>query len=872
MKSYHNSITKINEESGFILMWASFLLMGIFFAGVTFLLYAASNVARMKAQYLAMNLVTAGAYSAEFDSKEALNNMAMLAHFEGFRWSQPTKLGQQYSKGSLLFGHEVKQGSQFGVSALVTLDQENILGGLFSNLIGVSTSSFSKGMASPLYLKLTYDYSSSIANGSIDSLLKGFNVMNAAGGVGPNGQLVGGAVVPKAEIQTALPFAWDPTFRIVKPWDSYSSTWPTILKNPAPACSNQSEVGCNIYASFISSQKEELLRKASDLFLEYKKGNTTLAGSVGRVTPHLDIDILCGMLPTGFITAVNNSLDISVFDPVQNNGVCDLWKYDETVFSNYTLNGSGEIRASIVKEYSAKEPKDIFFQDASMAPNRILQHYLDLTFSRKLLRYGNVQSLDGLTDYSTPTQFSSLLDPNRPILKERVFPNDAFAFNTGPIKDTASYKRVINDPLLPFGWPGRVVPLLSATGNAYPLNAELPQEIRYPKEFNCTTGPPKSMNFPMSADVNDPGNVLCHIYNQCNPTATQIDCFDQSKIDSSEHKNDYFYSSNWTDKKKSPSCASGGKPTCFEDVNLTIKDTDNSVQCINGTPRCFGDNPWAFPGCADGSTLSCCEWEWDGVSSYTCKAYNLSASPVVPDGHLEDPLPRGLVTFPSTAATTVGTDIIHYLNDLSAFPGGTHTHNAVPLDRCRDLKTALVGQNVSCAWVLVTDGKPNPVDAEGNQVISQAQALADLSSRMDEFTNTEGAKTFTWFLGSAQSSYDELLSLLLASTLDPAITKINDDYISQELSIPGSSCSDWNTSRPVGAPDCNTYNTQTLPNHLDGAANFTQFQSVMSSGNNRFFITSDIQNTVNGTELSQEFLDGLTHLLSLLKREISFQK
>ncbi len=850
------------DERGFILIWAIFLLLGILVSGFTFLLYARANITRFKAQYLAMNLVTIGSYSSEFDTDESLNNMALLAELNGFRGIKPIPDVQLFQGGSLIFKHSVGTGTSNEISAHVNLMQKNIIGGLLSNLTGVATNSFSSAKPAPLYLNMTYDYSMSLAGDSIDNLLNGFQIKNLDGTPGPNGQIVGSEVVPKKEIQTALPFAWDPATRILAPWSGVSASWPNILNPSPPPCTPTTEsMPCSPYSSYMQPQQESIRLKASDLFMEYKKAVGVLTGAVGRISPYLDIDILCGLFPDSVVSYINTNINLTEFDPIQATGVCPAWRYDEQDYTTYTV-ANGVVTGTPGASHSIDNPKNIFTEAVVLAPNRILQFFLDLTFSRKLLRYATIYAADGVTPVSLPGQYSKLLEMPLPKLTT-PFPVDGFPYNVGALYDTTYYKKILADPLLFFGWPGRPQPMLDNTGSAYPKQVDLPPEIKDPWEYDCNTGPPLNMNYPFNHRPYSPGNFLCHIYKQCNPGAVPaINCSSAAAL---PPVNAYYNPA--MPAQMSPLCPASATPRCYTDPTYATLQPNAAVFCMNNTPRCFGEGGAGVPACTDGSYPGC------------SAIYNLTTSPPTPptpSGWSDIPHFRGKVVFPAAQPPQTPGMIIHMLGDLSPFWGGTHTHNAVPIDRCRELKAALPGQESQCAWVLVTDGQPFPVDSAGNFVMSQQAALNQLSNDVNIFVNELGGRIFTWYLGSKVSAYEKLLALITAEealgTLDPSVVPIVNSYIKQALAIPPPDCPTWDLNKPPGAPDCNSYNNTVLLEHLQNTNTFSQFQGIMSGTDSKIFIQSTVNNTVAGTQLSNEFLAGLRHLLSLTKREVGFRK
>lgn len=848
------------REDGFASLWIAFTLAGTMLVALTFILFTQVHISKLRSQYLALNLAIIGNYSSEFQSNESLNNMAMFAHMLGYHDAKPIPdVWQRFNLGGLQFQHVNDPSSgKYGVGAFVYLNQKNVLGGTVAYLTDTDITSFVRTRSAPNYLKLTFDYSSSIAGDSINKLLKSYGVIDANGLLGPNGKLVGSEIVPKEEIQTAMPFAWDDWTRTLRPWNGTTTAYPSIpVGNPPTGCVPTAESGCQVYQTVIPSHKTTLFQKYSDLFAEYKKAVVLLTGAVGQVTPYLDIDVLCGMTNSDFYTSLVNKLDPTVFPVPPNNGVCDAWKFDDPEVGALTLSSASQISGSYTSTHSVDDPRNLFADPPLLSPNRILQYFMDLTFYRKLARYGTILANDGVTVVSSPGQYSGLLEPSLPKLATTPLAADAFPYFIGPIFDATYYKAVISDPIAPFGWPGRPQPIFGALGKAYPPNANLPPEIKFPQEYNCTTGPPRMENYPMSHVVTNPGNLLCHIYNQCNPS-TNIDCFNSAAV--ATKANTYFNPT--VANTKSPNCSGDPNetPMCYSDPALSVPSTTSHVFCLNGVARCFPDL-LQYPGCSS-STVQC--QQFSTVNPYPASGYNLTSTPVVPAGHLSAPVARGRVSFPSGVPPTVKADIFRMLNDLSPFGAGTHTHNAVPVNSCKNFKAAK--SDASCTWVLVTDGQPNPVDADGNYVISQDQALLKLSTEMDKFVGEEGGKTFTWFLGAKPSLIATLNAKLETMSLTSPCDSIFENYMNIGLQIAPGDCAAWDACRPAIAPDCSIVNAWIIEDAKQSAV-YTQFKSIMSSDPNRLYIESSIQNTTAGADPSDEFIAGLAELLSRVKRE-----
>ncbi|MCB9029698.1 MAG: hypothetical protein H6619_01490 [Deltaproteobacteria bacterium] len=864
-----------NNEGGIVLLWLLFSIMALMVVGLTFLLYAEANLKKFKAQFISMNLVAAGTFSSEFSTDESLNTMAMVANMSGFNGAVAAHGYQTFDKANLQLEHEPDPGDTQGVKAYVSIRQ-GAISNLVNGIADVSTSAFSLSRPRPLYLHLAFDYSASLIGGGIEDLLEGFEVIKGDGSIGPNGVLGPSGIEPNKIIQTAMPFAWDESLRIIRPWSGRTTAWPVTTLDTT-GCNSTSETLCSQYATRILDHRTVIEKRASDLFMSYKKASVVLAGVVGRITPYLDVSVFGGVMTDDFSTLLANSIS-STLPGFQNNGVYPVHLYDEASYDQYKINAQGKITAKLVKQHSIENPKDIMHQGISMAPDRVLQHFADLTFSRKFLAYGTLT--DMLGNDQLISRYRKFLDPPLPVSNPEL-ELDGFTYSPGALKD-GKYPSITSDPYYPFGWPGRPN-LLDQDGDSHPINADLPPEIRYPLEYNCQTGPPVNMNALLSSIQAGVGKPLCLIYNQCGFEPAQ-NC---SAVVGISEQYAYYNSSVPT----SPSCTDYGPyvPRCKKGGNVI--DDLHAVVCVNGVPRCFPDVS-LFPRCVTLTgdiTLNipkCCNWE-DGDCSGV--EYNPGANPPVPTGHglpnfkppstphpTATPIQRGLVTFPETSPNNRYATAFHLLNDLSPLYGGTYTQNVIPNQRCDDFKQELGGEQPECAVVIVTDNRPLGIDAAGNQVITDEDIFNQLETNVNAFTNNQG-KMFTWFLGHRDSQYEEMSTIIeieiSAGTINPSVLAIYTHYVTSELPIPLADCASWDANKPVGVPECLEYNDSVLPEYLADRTMMDDFKGLMDSPDDgRIYVETELKNTIEGPDLVESFLNGLSHLLAKLKQSVRFQK
>ncbi len=873
------------SEGGFILLWFSMTILGLLFAGFTFMLYTEATISKVKAQFIAMNLTIVGAYNYEFDSQEAINNMTMMASVMGFSRAIPTEEVQVFTKGALFYQHTTDPGMTNGVKAYVEVTQSPLTQ-LIANLGDIITTSYSLSKQSPYYLDLAFDYSSSLSGGSIDQLLEGFRVIDSTGAVDINGVPVGSSIEPNDTIQTVMPFAFEPSLGIALPWNETSAAWPSLAAPIDPTCTTTSETKCKTYSTTVPTHLNVLKEKASDIFMSYKKTAALLTGIAGRFSPYLDIHIFGGMVSDAVVTSMTDNLGAS-FPAFVNNGVYPIHLFDENLYTNYTLDVSNKIIGDVLYDYTYEDPKDIYGHAVSMSPDRILQIFLEMTFSRKLLKYGTLKDSLGATIMS-PGTFSYLLDPPLPVIKDPQIADDSFTYTPGPLVNGTYNNQLTNELFYPFGWPGRPSPLLSMSGAAYPANADIPLYIRYPWEFNCSTGPQLDTAARINNLSNSIGNALCRIYSQCNPT---IDCSASPVIIPS---GDVYRKVKPALEPASPYCPATFSARCVDASSGGLQSAADTPICVNGTPRCFPTITY-WPRCINGvgtvnaSNPICCDMSagacaatWDPTSSPpNFGTHNeLTSNTAFTNTTTNQPVFRGRIEFPAAEGPTTRNNIFNYLNDLVPLSGGTWTQNTIPVSRCQEFKDYFAGEDPDCALILVTDSRPLGVNALGTTLKTDAEMISELTTNVDTFTgNAVGqldGKIYTWYLNHTPSDFDDLVVLLQSmhalGTLDPTADAVFTSYIVSELSIPIVDCPGWDTTHPANTPTCLVYNGSILPEHLADETMYDDFKDLMSIGTNKVWIETTLTNTITGPQIPASFFTGLEELLVSLKKEVRFQK
>jgi hypothetical protein len=439
-------IPNLSAERGFVSAWFASITLGAMVAGFTFMYYSEATITKVKTNFMTMNLVTTGAHNAEFDTIEPLNNMKALAKCYGYSGVAVNDTQAQTdatNSTEIFFTRQASPGTTHGVRAYIKLNQNPFL-----NILGfspVSTAAYARSEHSPTYIDLSFDYSHSLAGGEITELLTAFDVISGLGGPGGNGTTAadGVTVIPNKDIQSLLPYSFDPKTGIARPWSDYSTQWPNKTATVVADCTENEEKECNTYSASIKSHETVLRTKASDLFLKYKKAAALLTGIVGMKTQFADVHVFGGRLPDDTYTAVTSSLGPQ-FSGLQNEGVYTVSEFDEAQYHSYQLAGVpqqyvGELRI----QYSYDTPKDLLKGRVSMAPDRVLQSFLDLTFYRKLLKYGQLISGDGSAELEGPEFYYKILSPPLPVLQNYTVPDDSFTFSPGKPADGDVHPRML---------------------------------------------------------------------------------------------------------------------------------------------------------------------------------------------------------------------------------------------------------------------------------------------------------------------------------------------------------------------------------------------------------------------------------------------
>ena len=923
-----NHFTKISEqnsnlpEDGFVSFWFATVTLGVLVVGLTFLTYSAATLTKMQANFMTMNLVTTGAHNSEFDDKVALNNMQVLARAYGYSSASNTEQVQVATDNStsLYFTSESTPGPTYGIRAYILLSQSPLLDLL--GLAPVNTAAYARSEHAPTYINLSFDYSHSLSGGNIEQLLAAFDVTDGAGGQGANGQTVvnngASTVIPNPEIQTLLPYSFDPVTGIVLPWSEKSTLWPTVTLGMAstPPCISNNENICNndnVYHE-IQTHESILRAKAPDLFINYKKAAALLTAEMGRKTQFADVNIFGGKLDPGIFTSLSNILSPSFSIP-SNDGVYTISEFDEPSYQSYSIDpDSGKITGNLYKQYSFDEPKDLLREPISMAPNRVLQNFLDLTFYRKLLKYVTLSSSDGFSELTSPGQYYQILNPPLPVLSDEPLSDDSFTFNPGALTPIEGQHAATlpNEVVFKYGWPWHPVPMLSQSGPAFVSGDDAPKYIVNPYEFNCTTGIPADNAAQLSTTPTSLGSRLCLIHEAC--TGTNYDCGSMNGPVGFENGTSITGIANIYRVQRSPgvyrpnsmACPLPGyTPTCYGvDYNddgssyLTGPSTIAAPICLHGIARCHPITNWP-PLCTDGlgavaappNDQPICRDYIQGLPfvghparTHTA-ASSGNAATIGTTGGL--PIGRGTLNFPDAASIpTVKNNFAHYLMDLSTIQGGTWTNNVVAKanTRCQVFKEHFKGLNPDCILVLVTDGVPRGLDFEGRELMNDSDLLNDLQGQVQTFTgsaaNQLGGKIYTWYLNhqpsAYQNMYETLLSMKALGTLQKYVEESFINYVSNFEEIPDDGSRElWNDNRPSGIPTAENYNTVVMPEHLLDVGNRANFEAAMSpaSGNsNLTYFSSGLKNTNSGITPDNSFYVAVEQLAAQLKREVKFQK
>jgi len=863
------------------------------------------------------NLAITGSHNSEFDSLEALNNMKLLATSYGYEGVGSVERVQTSADGStsLFFSLENTPGTTYGANVLITLNKSPIFE-LF-NLSELMTASYARAEPAPLYIDLSFDYSHSLAGGSISDLLKAFDVLDSSGTApGPNGEMDGNDIIPTKQVQTLLPHSIDPWTGIILPWSDKSSIWPN-MRAVQSGCIQSEENICPNQNTVLLPHKEVLKLKSADVFLQYKKAAALLTGIFGGKSQFADVHVFGGRISdatynlyTAMLAPLSTGQNTTGFTTLENTGVYTVSEFDEYRYASYTFSPPITLSGNVSSDYSYESPKDLLRDPISFAPNRPLQLFLDNTFSRKLLKYVTLQDQLGGTIYPAG-YFYGILNPNIPELTQGTLLDDSFAFNPGVLTDgnpaNAESEQFLNSAgFFLLGWSSQPIPILGYLAPAFVTDSNVPWYIKYPLEYNCHTGIPLDNAAPLSQSSHRLGQRLCLIHKAC--SGTNFNCDGTGSVSLSSIQDAYRINISGEFQRGSPGCEGNTVPRCFGTqltstgavVLLNSPDNSNAPMCINGVarchpnitlqPRCYDETTQTritdtFPECCDNSSGSCNpDYTPYGTLPKTHTRLSSGDTDTIGENNGE-PITRGRLLFPTTQPPNIQNNIFHFLSDLTTLQGGTWTHNAVAKAsaRCQAFKNHFKGLDPTCALIMTTDGMPTGIDSLGNEIESSDAMIQKLAIEIDNFSNpTTGlnGKVFTWHLGLKPSEYENLVVLLqqldLAGELEDAMKEIFKDHILTGEAIPEKRFSDWDTSGIPGLPAAKNYNDNILPEHEQRATlkdNFVTTVSPTQTNTNLRYLSTSVSNADrNGLTVPPEFLQYIEQIAVKLKREIKFQK
>lgn len=895
----------VDSEEGFVLLWVAILLLPMLAIGFIFLGYSEANLTKLKAQYHAMNLVTVGSYSSEFDTGETLNAMAALASSLGFAGVRPNNLFQTTSAGRIHFLHNTDDAAHT-LSALVAFQQDP-MASFVSQLGSVDIAGVSSAKPGKYLISLVLDFSQSLNRDfKADDLLQAYGVINPDGSPGPNGVIdpITNMVMPDDATNLALPFSFDIGTKMRLPYFHIGAQWPwpkhTILN-----CTPTNENGCGGQRP---PMVNDLRSQMSDNFLAYKKAAVILTGVAAQATPYLTVDLLGGIIPQTAIDFLNlamvgepdeNGDYDSPYLPMENDGVYELWDYHypsvEGYEPGYVINenqlptGPAMI-TNVYEEHSFYNPKDPFKHNVNIDFRFPTYAFVSLTGFRKLAKYATFTGVDGKTHL--PGTFSAFLDPPLPVLQNEKFnppPDDSFVWTIGDLSGPPQ-KWGNGDWVYAYGYP-TMPTLFSIEGPAHPEPDKLHRPIGDGFSYPCEVGPPAANNAVWSNDPSSTGFALCQIRDYCDDGITNrsIDCFDEG-ISSHEDAKMYYDE----DEGDWPRCPLGYVVRCSSDISSLTRSA----------PFCnFGDTDGHMvPRCTGGSYARCFH-EATGDESDdqypTCRQFtDGNGNSIPPPGHgncrdgtpcksaLDDNGPvnglgvpakqLGTITLGSNPPT-VGSNLFYYINDMGLLPPGTYTHNAVPTKQCETFLEETEGQG-ECAMVLVTDGRPTATDAVGNQQITDEELMEAMRDNMEIFSDLQGGKSFVWFLGSVsqwQSVVDEVQELEDDGQLNPeqimAFAQVKSGN-----SICGGVEGDWWDTIPTWAkcPQIDVLSGIGIEEREQLEA-FRALMTDTTNGRERYWVDTEVTNTASGTSISGSlgtFLGGLKNLIALLKQETRFEQ
>lgn len=882
----------LQGERGFVLVWTAFLILPVLTMGMIFLLYGQASVTKIRAQLNAMNLVAIGSFGAEFDSRETLNAMAMLARWQGFTGAQPVVTGQAFpGVGTLILNHDVTERGEHKVAAFQRLERGRF-STLLNNISKVDTSGFARSRPGKIYAAVVLDYSPSLGgDGSVTDLLRAFEVLDSGAGPGRHGEVIDPSapavwpnVRPRPYAQNALPFGF--TFhRMWLPWRGLNMVWPDFVAPVSPTCQAGSENSCGGWSAV--GHEGAFRRGVSNLFMSYKRASSILVGVTGLLTPRLDVGVVGAPFPEAalagllaFSQASPPSTQPAYFDRIVNDGFYWVWRFDDPDIGSFSkVVGSPLLDASVLRRFSYDDPKSPFEHSLKISPDRLVFLNLEQMGYRKWIKYGRFFDATGV-EQTFPNALNFL---NPPLLAfeqaiQNYPPLDSFVWDQtyNPIDGT-----VLG---LGTGYSTGIEPLFASSGKAHPTNADLPPELASPRVYTPDSGPPRSNSAPLGQDKWTPGYALCKLYDYADdgsmPPNGSVPCDDPTVPISSKVVNVY------NTAPRSPGCDPGFEPRCvaapLPASGPYVADQNNAVLCRYGFPRCYPTLDALVPVCfRDSYGPHDGEIQLDAGSDPvkpTC-----ADTSTYPAGHLGSPVSRGTVQMPVTAPDISFHSLFHFLMDFSGTTGGSFIHSGVrnALTRCQAVKklAAAKGDSIDCLVILTTDGRPVPTGWDGFSVggLTEEQMNEQLAADVAELTGpTLNGRIVTWFMGK-NAAYDEVLRRY--ETLD-SDQQILLSFIPAREAIeggvvptPGTECYDFVSliGTALGIT-CAEYNSSVLAEQ----GHFDMFKTIMGGRGDdprRLWVESSIPSTATGEADLQESLGRqLAELLAQTKRQVEFDR
>ncbi|MCI5066516.1 hypothetical protein MRY87_12400, partial [bacterium] len=791
------------------------------------------------------------------------------------------------------------------VTAFVGLTQDPVTE-VVSDLAGLEVVGMSRAKPNFLLMSLVLDFSRSLnKDRSASDTLEAFGVSDGSGGAGANGVLnADGVAVPDDVTQLALPYGMTGKSRVRMPWLDQGADWPWLI-NQSTGCTVTTENECG---GTKPPHRWELEWNMSNQFLAYKKAAVILTGVAAQATPHLEVDLLGGLMPSWVPTMVNGTMygtppdNDTPYTEFVNDGVFNIWSYKDPSVSGYTLDSSQNppLRPVVSEYHSVANPKDVFVDNVLMDLRYPTYLYLTLTGYRKLIKYGTFTGAQ-TGKVINPGTYSSFVDPPLPFLENEKFnppPEDSFPWAIGSL--VGSEHLIQNELHYPWGFPFYPMPLLTSQGDGHPTTANLHIPVRTGYIYSCNdadpvlapggtvVGPSIANNAPLSQDPLDTGWLLCNRRDFCDDglmnNSPQCDSNLHGSVSATE-VNVYYN----TTAELSPRCADAAEvPRCEEAGTGQI--TNGAVWCAFGdssgnmVPRCSNQKS---PRCMNSATSTftaniplCTQFggaprghgncdTLDGGGN--CESAAQGAATGVAAG--VPPISLGTVSVPATPPT-VGSNLFYYINDMGPLNSGTLTHNSVPVESCEEFQLETDGQG-QCGYILVTDGRPISVDSLGQKTESDADLIDALSLRMTDYTQRLNGKSFTWYLGRSNSWQGEVAvvqQLEDSGALSPAQISAFNEVKAGNYVCGTAFEADWESI--PDAKDCPDIDTLTLQNNEDTTMT-TNFQAIMDDPDDgRYWVDTALENDITGPSISgslSTFLGGLKYLLALLKREPQFE-